>query len=174
MKTVDSSIDKLIRKYIIEIIVVVFIMIFSYGIFTSASLSSASLVARSYEGQKYNVYVMYGRTSQNSEDIGTKENLLDRGELTLKNPNEQRVATTSFILFKNDENLDLSRLHITIDDKEVDTSIINLVDEYCEIKLDSGSLNGYETTRNTISIYGDPLNTKSLDYTFKVIESFYE
>jgi len=98
MKTVDSSIDKLIRKYIIEIIVVVFIMIFSYGIFTSASLSSASLVARSYEGQKYNVYVMYGRTSQNSEDIGTKENLLDRGELTLKNPNEQRVATSSFIL----------------------------------------------------------------------------
>lgn len=154
-------------------IIVIAIMVFSYGVFTSANLSSAALVAKSYEDQKYDVFVLYGHTQEDDRNIGTHPDIIDKGELTIKNPNSQDVIVKTVMIIENTD-LDLSKIEIDIDGNKIDKSQARIVNGAIELDLETKELSSYKTAKSTISIYGNPLELDEFDYTFNVIESFYE
>lgn len=170
----NTSLNKLIIKSMLEILLVVVILIISYFVFTNANLSSASLVAKSYDEGQYNVYVMYGKTALNSEAIALNENIVDQGELSVKNPNKTPLYADVVLMIKEDENLNLTTINMTIDDLLVDLSHAELKNGYYELTIKTEEMQAYDSFKSTVTIFADPLEAPKIDYTFKIIESFYQ
>jgi len=174
MNNISSErINKLIYRYVLEIFLVILFLIISFLAFTTTSLSNSALVAETYDRTKYDLQVLYGRTNSNKESVLQFENLLDRGELEIKNPNMSPTnIEIKMIIEKNDID-SINELIIDFDDIFVDMSKAIEKENTYELIIETTKLDGYSTFKKTVSIYGDPLNTKELEYTFKVTESFY-
>ncbi len=169
----NSSINRLIRKSILEILLVVIILIISYTVFTNANLSTASLIAKNYDESQYNVYVMYGKTASNNDAIALNENIIDQGELSIKNPNKTSIYADIVLMVKDEKNINWEDIKMTIDGKIVDLDKKMLTNGYYEIDIKTIDMQAYETYKNTITLFGNPLENPKIDYTFKIIESFY-
>lgn len=168
-----ERINRLIYRYILEIFLVVLFLIISFQAFTQTGLSASASVAEVYNASKLELQVLYGRTNSNRDSVLQFENLLDRGELEIKNPNSSTTNIDIKMILTKGELKNLNSIAISVDDEFIDVSQAIEKDGTYEIALKSTKLKGYTRLKHTISIYGDALNTPILEYTFKVTESFY-
>ncbi len=167
-----NSINKLIAKYVIEIMIIIVLVVISYGSFTKSNLSSAMSIAEDSVNNMRDMQMSYKKTSENESHIKNTENILDEGILSIKNTNKVDVITDIMLYVKYDEMLNTGSYQIGIDGKIVELKNAELIDGYYVIKLDTKNIQKYSYDDATVTVYGNPYNATRLRYTFKTVENF--
>lgn len=168
-----KGLNGLILRNVIEIVVLSMLIFVSYWIFDSSNLSASASVAKASTSVNNATQVLYGRTSVDISDVLSSESLIDKGTLTIKNTNNKRVNIEIILSIENKE-FDLNNYSFEFSNTKVDEhDVKSTVDGY-ELSLGSLTLEPYETFKDALSVYGNPYTADKFEYTFKIIESFYE
>ncbi len=169
-KGYSNNINKLIFRYILEIILVVLCVIISYSSFTFNNLSSAQSIAVAYDNDFRHVQVELRETEKDRKDVLNHKNLIEKKELLIKNTNKREVYIDVTIKIKCDE---INKLDIKFAGKNIDLKNATKKDEIYTMNIYSTKLNKYESIELPLEFYGDPFEENGIDYDFEVTESFY-
>lgn len=150
-----------------QIAFVLVLMIGTYFIFTGSRLSSYAAVANAYGNANYDLQVLYGKDEIKSSDI----NILDKGVLQLRNPNNHAVtANVNFII---SDNADLSNLDIIINGETLDKTNYKVNNGYYVYTIEQYELSSYEEIEYDTIITGSPYFASTFYYNYDITESFY-
>lgn len=163
-----KKIDKLIVRYVIEVCIAIFFIVLSYTGISSSDLKESSAIASFSQDGTYDMQYEFDR---NTDDILALKNLLDRGVLTVRNPNsERKEIEISLIIYGNIENI--VDLYVEFGEEKVDLTQIKKENDTSKLILSKTSLKGYDKASNSVSIYGNPHFGTTFAYDFEIIESF--
>ena len=96
-----------------QILLVIMFVVGTYFIFTGSRLSSYAAIANSYGNANYDLQVLYGKDDLTNKDV----NMLDKGVLQLRNPNNHAVtANVNFII---SDYVDLNSIDVIINGEKI-------------------------------------------------------
>mgnify|MGYP003571372210 CR=1 FL=1 len=163
---VKKEYNKEILRYIGEIFVVITFMIVSYIVFSQSNLASyASIAADNYKGN-IDLQVLYGR-----DDIQENDTLLDKGTLSVKNPNKHVVKAQVNLKLSKSANLDA--LNIVVNGKSLNLNDVKSDADYYIIPVEEYQMEAYEDKTYDTTFYGDESKLVAFNYIYDVQESFY-
>lgn len=165
-----KGINRLIREKIVEIIFISLVVVLSYVLFSSNNLSEAASVAREYTEHGSSLQSSFARSEKDIELVESSRDLIDRGSLSIKNPNETSEKLTIYLVV--DEDTFEKDFEIKVDGNIVkrDSIILNENGQY--IQLMDVSLDSYEQRSLKIEIVGDSMKIGRVDYQFEISKSF--
>ena len=107
-----------------QILLVIMFVVGTYFIFTGSRLSSYAAIANSYGNANYDLQVLYGKDDLTNKDV----NMLDKGVLQLRNPNNHAVtANVNFII---SDYVDLNSIDVIINGEKIDKTNYTVNDGY--------------------------------------------
>lgn len=165
-----KGINRLIFRSIMELTMVVLCLILSYIVFTSNNLASSAKIAEASVVNGYSFQTRFARTDENINDIMTFSNLLDKGELTVRNPNATEKEVKLIMIIENAIKDDIEDIEIKIDDATVDTNKAIAIGDNLEIEIEDCSISGYSNYKGVVAFYGDPYRVSNFNYSFRVTE----
>lgn len=163
-----TAINREIYRRIERIFLVITFTIISYFVLTNSRLATYASVVAQNDTANYDLQVLYGKEEIDSYDRG---NLLDKGTLSIKNPNNHVV--TANVNFKISDTANLDDMDIIINNKPLDKDKKQLVDNYYIIPIENNQIESYEDVSYNTEIYGDPYKMTAFNYDFDITESFY-
>lgn len=172
-KLSKKGLNKLIFRYSMEIIFLVTLIILSYGAFTSNNLSASASIAASSSMNRNDLQILYGRDNDDLDAVLSCENLLDRGTLTIKNTNNDKISVNIVLSIESTE-IDLEKYKFEFGGTQFAFKEIKKSGDSYELNFGNITISPYDTFKSTFSIYGDPFASETFTYNFKVLESFYE
>lgn len=167
-----KGLNKLIFKYVLEIVMAVVLVVFSYNTFTNTGLSESAAVAKNYSENDYSIQMMYNRNENIYNDILAYSDLLDKGVLTLRNPNSATKSVQVNLVFDGNVNY-LKNLKAEFNGKSVDLSNYTVENDKYIISLGTVEIGSYQEVDAVFSLYGDPLFGTDFTFSFDCSESFY-
>lgn len=171
MKKGKNVIDKLIVRYVLEIILVVTFMVVSYNGFTMNNLSEAREIASLGTNENREIQAAYGRNDQEEIMQIEDQTFVDKGILYIKNPNKTVKDIDVVIQIKKNGTYKIGDLNILVDGKKANMGVVmNLEDAY-EVVLKNVSLEAYASEEIDLAIYSR-IGQISLSYSFKLVGSF--
>lgn len=170
MENRKSVFYKIIARYIFEIILIVSFMVVSYSGFTMNNLSEASKIASVSSKETRDIYIMYARLDEDSV-VRTDDNIVDRGVLSLKNPNKTAKSMSVVMQLQKSDAYDIGDISITFDGEDVGMGVIMNLDQTYEVILGTVELEAYEYCEKNIVI-SDIEGSVPLEYSFKIVGSF--
>lgn len=148
-----------------EIFLATFFIVISYNGIKENNLSESALIASN--SNNYPIQYVYGR---NTSDILAYRDLLDRGTLTLRNPNKiEKIAKIDLII--NGDVSNIGNLKIDFDGKVIDSSSLISEDGKYTLPLGKIALKSFANREIILSIYGDPFKDTVFSYNLTVNES---
>lgn len=166
------AIDRLIRRTIFEMFLLVFAVIGSYFVFNKANLSESANIAREFATGENALQVMVGR-NDDAILLNNTEHLIDKTVLTVRNPNRDEKYVDIYLVIVNPSEVDLNGMYIKFMDKTTNANEAQIDLNTYKLKIYSGTIKGYESIKDEVQIY-DENYTSSMSYTFKVEESYYQ
>lgn len=162
----EKRINREIRAYIVQIIVIIAFVIASYFIFTNSRLSEFANTARAYDTMNVDLMVSY---SQDTDAILKTADTLDKGILSVKNPNKREVNSIVYLYISEDANL--KNVEFIIDGNIIDTTNATLKDGYYVLPVLDCEIDAFQYKYIDTEIKGDAFYTTPFSYRFNV-ESF--
>lgn len=165
-----KTIDKLIRRTIFEMVLVIFATVGSYFIFTESNLSASASVAQEFATGENALQVMVGK----NESEGVREkNLVDKTLLTVRNPNKKDKYVDINLVILNPSNINVNNLYVVFNGNTIDLSNGLIEGNTYKVKIHSGLIGAYENLQEEVLIYSNEF-TDTFSYTFSVNESYYQ
>lgn len=171
MNISKKGINRLIFKSFMEIVIVLSVLIASYIVFNTNNLYSYADYIEENRDKEFNVMVNYNQSNKDLSDILYIENLLNKGELSIKNPNKNNKKLNIYLLIEENQNINFAGMEIDINGKKLSLENIKKVDDKYILLLDNVNLKGYEDKYLTISLLGDPYINDNFEYSFMVENS---
>lgn len=170
MNISKKGINWLISKTILEMLLVTIFVLVSFFTFNKNDIHNTSQVAQAYSQNDNKLQTSFKRTEDNLTDILTKMNLLDEGEISVRNPNKVSKKATMTLILNKEESLYLNNLKIMLNDEIIKMDDVEIVEDTYRIYLDSKDIGAYETYRGIIQFIGDPLHVGTIKYSFDISE----
>ena len=162
----EERIKREIRGYIFQIIVTCIFVVVSYFVFTNSRIGEYASTAAYYDTNNVDLMVSY---KQDSETILSTENVLDKGILSVKNPNKRGVSSIVYLYISENANLDT--IEFIIDGNKIDTTNRTIEDGYYIFPVLDCEIPAFEYKYIDTEIQGDAFFTTPFSYKFNV-ESF--
>ena len=162
----EKRIKKEIRSYIIQIIVICLFVVGSYFVFTNSRIAEFASTAAYYDTNNVDLMVSY---KQDSASVLSTENILDKGTLSVKNPNKRNVSSTIYLYISEDANIDT--IDFLIDGNKIDTTNKVIEDGYYVFSVLNCDIPAFEYKYIDTEVQGDAFFTAPFSYKFNV-ESF--
>ena len=163
----EKRINGEIFGYIVQILVIIVFMVASYFIFTNSRISQFASTAAAYDNMKFDLSISY---SKDSEAILNSANTLDKGTISIKNPNKKDALSTLYMYVREEVNLD--QVEFIVDGNAVDTANAKLEDGYYVFQVYEGNIGAYEKKYIDSEIKGNAFYVAPFTYKFDVQESF--
>ena len=160
----EKRINGEIRGYIIQIVVTTIFVVVSYFMFTNSRIGKYASVAAAYDTMDLDLMVSY---KQSVEAILTSENTLDKGVLSVKNPNKKNMNSTVYLYISDNANLNI--VDIIIDGNTVNTKIAYKQDGCYVIPILNCEINAYDSKYINTEIKGDAFYITPFSYRFNVV-----
>lgn len=151
-------------------VMIVLFVIVSYVVFSMNNLAGSAQIAEAYSSNDYDFQTSFSRTSNNINDIMAYSNLLDKGELVVRNPNKTAKAVKVVLIIEDASKDDFDGLEIKFNDETVDLSKMTTDGVTYKIELNDISIDAYENFRGVIAFYGAP-SCDDFNYSFQVSEN---
>ena len=163
---VKKRIEGEIRGYIAQIIVIMIFVVTSYFIFTNSSISKYASIAAAYDTMNVDLMVSYKR---DNDAVLRNVNILDKGTLSVKNPNKRNVSSILYLYVSEDANLDL--VDFIVDGNVVDTTNKVIKNGYYVFVALDCEIEAFEYKYIDTQIKCNAFYTEPFSYMFNV-ESF--
>ncbi len=170
-KVNKKGINTLILRTALEIVMISIFVVLSYFVFSMNNLQSSAKIAEAYSQDDYDFQTSFSRTSSNIDDIMTFSNLLDKGELVVRNPNRLAKNVKIVMLIEGNEEVDLEALEIKVNDRAVDLSNITFDGETYKVELSNCLIGAYSNYKDIVEFYGESSSNIDFNYTFQVSEN---
>ncbi len=165
-----KGINTLIFRTVLEISMVVLFLIMSYFVFSTNNLAGSAQIAEAYSSSDYDFQTTFSRTSDNINDIMTFSNLLDKGELVVRNPNRIDKNVKVVLVIEGAENIEFDGLKIEFNDETVNLSNISYDGNTYEIELNEITIDAYANYRGVVALYNNNGNYENFNYSFRISE----
>lgn len=171
MKKGKNIINKMIIRYVFEIVLVIGFMVISYKGFTMNNLSEAREIASLGSNDNRDIQVVYAKNGKDEIVELDGQTFIDRGILYIKNPNKISKEMNVVIQLKKNDNYKIGDLNLLVDGEEANMGVIlNLEDSY-EFTLKNVNLDAYESDTVNFDVYSR-VGQIPLSYSFKIVGSF--
>jgi len=167
-----KRIDRAILNYLLEIFIVIIMVIISYFVFTNTHLSETAAIAEKYDNANYNIQMTYGKTEETENAILAYANLIDRGVLSIRNPNNSNKRVELDLIFNGDP-IYLNYIEAEYNGEKIDLKNHTENNGRFIVRLDSIELSSYQEINHIFSLYGDASIGSYFTISFECKESFY-
>lgn len=159
-----KGIDRLIVRYVFEILCLTLIIVVTYGLFSHNNLSAAAVIAKDYTENGTSMQLMYNSVENKTEDT------VDNGELLVRNPNRFTEKVDIYMVFNDIDEIDKLNIYFDNDKISSDNGIIR--ENGYAILVKSVKIDPYKQYTGKVSIEGNVKANTELSYNFEVQESF--
>lgn len=164
-----KGINTLIFRTVLEISMVVLFLIMSYFVFSTNNLAGSAQIAEAYSSSDYDFQTTFSRTSDDINDIMTFSNLMDKGELVVRNPNRTDKSVKVVLVIESVENVGFNGLEIKFNDETVNLSNVLSDGNKYEIELNEISIEAYANYRGVVALYNNG-DYENFNYSFQISE----
>ena len=163
----EKEIKREILGYIVQICFILIFIVATYFIFTNSRIAQFASTAAAYDNINLDLSISY---SQDSEAILNVEDTLDKGKLSIQNPNKKAVLSTVYLYVSKDAHLD--EVEFIVDGNIIDTKNAEESNEYYVFPVYECTMSAFEKKYIDSEIKGDAFYTTPFSYMFDVEESF--
>lgn len=160
----EKRINGEIFGYVMQIFAIIVFVVVSYFAFTNSRLSQFASMAAKYSRMDSGLSVSY---SKDTNSVLATADLLDKGTLSIKNPN--KIGTSSIVYLYVSEDAKLDNVEFVIDGNTIDTTDAKVKDGYYILPVLNCELDAYENKLIDAEIKGNPYYITSFSYKFDVV-----
>lgn len=168
-------INRGILAYISQIMFVLVFVLVSFMVIKNSNLTSYASIAKYYSNTNQDLQVLYGKYDKSDLMLLNQDNLLDKGTLSIKNPNESVVPTTVIFTIDISSTLDKNSVTLEVDGEEYDLRYMTLSGDKYILEIGNINIESYDTVKYDIELYATGYANKGdyLNYSFNVNQSFF-
>ena len=161
-----KRINRAIFSYVVQICVIIAFMITIYYLFTNSRISQYASTAAAYDTMNMDFMLSY---LQDTDAVLNTADTLDKGILSVKNPNKREASSTIYLYISEDANLE--NIEFIIDGNKIDTTNATVSDGYYVLPALNCEIDAFQYKYIDTEIKGNAFNTTPFSYKFGV-ESF--